>query len=489
MSQAVAKNTLVYTGGLILQKVLAFGFNLLVARLLGVDGNGRVFAAVTFAMMFAVVADLGVTNIFIREGANKPEERQGLFSQSFTLRILNGILMIAATNLTAWALGYDMNYRELILIASISSFFESIQVLFFAALRTAQNLKYEAGVLFLGQVVQMIAGVTLLLLWRSPYAVVTALVICNIWNVGASWFMMRKTLGIKLQFAYGIRALFAFGKMALPFTLAGIFVKIYSYVGGVMLSRLSGDFATGLFGSAYKFTYAFQFIPLAFVAGLYPAFSSLYKRDEQGIVKLFERAEWYMASIAFPLVAGVLAVSEKLVPLLFGPHFAPAVGTMNVLFPVLAFIFLEFPIASLLNATHHQNKKTFFSGIVVIINVGLNILLIPTLLDRGAAIADVVSFAAMFFMGLAVALRVFPISLKRLLMIYARPLLASAVMYLAVVGVKSLAGIIVAIPVGIVVYVVTLFLVRGVTREDIGALKSLIKRSPVPPPEGDAPAV
>jgi len=490
MSQTVAKNTIIYTGGLIAQKVLAFIFTLLIARLLGVEGNGRVFAAVTFGMMFAVVADLGVTNIFIREGAQNPSDRQNLFAKSFTLRVVNGIVMVGLTSLVAWLLNYDLDYRKLILLASISSFFEAIHVLFFAALRTVQQLKYEAMILFSGQAVQIILGTILLYEMRSPVAVIYAILATNIFNVLVSYLVIRRKLDLRLKFSYDIGALWRFGKLALPFTLAGIFVKIYSYVGGVMLSRLADDHATGLFGNAYKFTYAFQFLPLAFVAGLYPAFASMYGKDNDKIVTLFERAQWYMATIAFPLVAGIWAVADPLITTLYGAKFAPAIPTLTLLVPVLAFIFLEFPIASLLNATHRQNTKTFLSGMVMVVNLGLNFWLIPTMRERGAAIADLVSFGFMFIAGLTAVLLAFPINVSKLAKTYLRPLVASAVMYAVAASLKGHISILIVVLVAVIVYPAALWIVGGVRKNDIEAFMSLIRRKPaLTPVPGEVEAV
>ena len=58
------------------------------------------------------------------------------------------------------------------------------------------------------------------------------------------------------------------------FALAAIFAKIYAYMDTFLIKIFLGDEEVGFYSVAYKITFALQFIPLAFVAALYPAFSN-----------------------------------------------------------------------------------------------------------------------------------------------------------------------------------------------------------------------
>ena len=63
---------------------------------------------------------------------------------------------------------------------------------------------------------------------------------------------------------------------ALPFALAGIFTKVYSYIDTVLLSSFLGSKAVGYYSIPSKITFAFQFIPMAFSAALFPAMSKFF---------------------------------------------------------------------------------------------------------------------------------------------------------------------------------------------------------------------
>lgn len=483
MTQALGRNTVQYTIALIGQKLLAFLYTVAVARFLGVEGNGQYFFAINFVVIFSVLSDLGISTVFIREGTQKPQELQSLFSQSLSLKILFGVAMVALVNIVAAILHYSPDVRMLMAIASISFVFEAFHVLFFSALRTIQLLKYEALVLFLGQVIQVTFGG--ILLYFAPNAVVLALalLLANTWNVIVAFLLVRKKLGLKATLSFDTKVLLRFMQMAVPFAIAAIFIKLYSYFDSVLLSKMASKESLGYYGVAYKFTYAFQFIPLAFIAGLFPAFADLHGKGKELIVRLLFRAEWYMAIVGFPLVFGTWALGDRIILAFYGKPYEPAIPTLLILIPVLLFLFLDFPIGSLLNATHHQNIKVKLGGLTVLINIIANLIFVPMFAERGSAIAALLSFSFLYFSGFIVAWRRFSFPVWDFVRMIGKIAVASSVMYLLVVMVKQYIPLIPAIALGALSYTGSLFAVGAVKKEDLSAFRDLFrKRSGVPTP-------
>ena len=65
----LAKNTIFYSAALAGQKALSFVYFIILARALGVAGQGRFTLALSFTSLFAVLLDLGLSQILIRETA------------------------------------------------------------------------------------------------------------------------------------------------------------------------------------------------------------------------------------------------------------------------------------------------------------------------------------------------------------------------------------------------------------------------------------
>lgn len=104
---------------------------------------------------------------------------------------------------------------------------------------------------------------------------------------------------------------------AFPFFLAAVFVKIYSYVDSFTLKAVIGDAAVGLYSVAYKLTYAFQFLPLAFIGALYPRMSSL-ANSPVDLKKTFLDAQWYLALLVAPIVFGIAALAPEIIRTVYG---------------------------------------------------------------------------------------------------------------------------------------------------------------------------
>jgi O-antigen/teichoic acid export membrane protein len=88
--------------------------------------------------------------------------------------------------------------------------------------------------------------------------------------------------------------LFDLALIGWPFTLAAIFARIYSFADSIILSKLAGDTVVGWYSIAYKITFAFQFVPLALTAALYPKLSQYLDAHEGDFLgfQRYEETEW-----------------------------------------------------------------------------------------------------------------------------------------------------------------------------------------------------
>jgi O-antigen/teichoic acid export membrane protein len=166
-----------------------------------------------------------------------------------------------------------------------------------------------------------------------------------------------------------------------------------------MLQRLHGSVDVGEYAVAYKLTYALQFLPLAFVAALYPGMSNAAQNDRAALPGILKGSLRLMMIVSVPLTALLSSLAYIIIPLVYGAQFIGSIAPLIVLPWVLIPIFLDFPIGSLLNATHRAGQKTAAMGITMVVNVIANALLIPTMGPAGAAWAGVISFVILFALG------------------------------------------------------------------------------------------
>ena len=474
MSSNLTKNTLYLTIASVGQKLVAFVYFLFVARMLQPEKTGMYFLAVSVAMVFSSIADAGITPVVIRELAKTPENITQIMRRALALKIPFLFIGYVCTLITAYLLGYQTEVIVLTAISGLSLLLDSIHLLFYGLLRSQQQLHYEAIGLCLGQVLVAVVGGCVLIFFPSIGLLLGALVLGSLLNVLLSARVVYKLFGKQLFFpVWDFPFAKSFFRMAIPFALAAIFVKVYSYIDTILLSKFLDTTVVGLYSIAYKFTYAFQFLPLAFVAALYPKMSWSLVHDRDGLPDLFRRSLWYMALLVTPLVLGIWLIAKQAV-LLVGQSYADAAPILSVLVFALIPIFLDFPVGSLLNASGKQATKTAIMGCTMIINIIANIFFIPRFEALGAAYSALISFSFMFVAGFFFVQRIIPnFEFRQWGIDMLKIGLSGSVMIMIGRLLLPVLGWIAVIPTCGLIYLVTLLMTGVLKKEDLHILRSL----------------
>ena len=446
------------------QKILAFVAFTIVARLIGKELTGVYFYAVSITSIFVTFTDLGMTPVIIRAIAGSREDGERLLNAALRSKIALVPLSIIAALIYAIAFGADTVTLATVAIACLVMSADTVHMVLYATLRGRQNLRPESIGMVVGQLLTATVSVAAAVLGYGPIGLAVALLAGSSWNVVWSSMQARRA-GIKLL-APRMKDYRQLAVEALPFGIAGIAVKVYSYVDSLFINIFHGPAAVGLYAVAYKLTYALQFLPLTFVAALYPALASAYAKGEHDELRnSFLGSCRLMAAVAFPLSAGLSALSPKLIPLLYGSDFLGTIPAFTVLPWVLFPIFLDFPIGSLLNSPHRARLKTHAMVATMFINIAMNAILVPPYGPLGAAWAGVVSFWALYLIG-AWYSRSF-VGIRYFVSLTLRGLLAAGVSWYAWAVIGEPMNLFAAAVFGGSVAVVMAFAVRFVTVDDV----------------------
>ena len=475
MKQSVTKNTLYLTIASIGQKVIAFFYFTLIANRLDPEVTGMYFLSLSVIAIFAVVADWGLTPVLIREVAKDESKALKLVRQILGLKIPLILLGALCSILFAMIFGYEPAVRELIYVAVVILGIDSLSLTFFGVLRGMQNLRFEAVGIFIGQLITAISGSIFLLLGFDIVFLILALVLGSSWNALFSGFHVVRRLGIKILLPVYEKGSWTLLNIALAFALAAVFVKGYSYVDTVLLKQFLGNEAVGIYAIAYKITYAFQFLPLAFVGALYPALSELVKTDREKMRQVFEKSMLYMAVLAVPVVFGIASTADKVIEFFYPVEYLPAVLPLQILVFVLFFIFLDFPIGSLLNASDHQKTKMAIMGVTFLINLTANASLIPLIGISGASVSAIISFSFMFFAGAYYIKKYVDVSLAPMMSRVMQILILGIIMALIVLILKPFVHLIGLIIVGAMVYTIGIIGLRIIKWSELTHLRKSLK--------------
>lgn len=473
-SQILAKNTFLLTSASIAQKVIAFLYFTMIAKFAGIGDTGNYFLALAMITSIGVLDDIGMTSVAIRHVAKHPEDAQ---KWSRTILGIKAWTM-PITLLLAWFLpvlfGYSGQIVLLVRLAVAIMIADTLSLSFYGILRGLHVLSYESLGMFAGQFITALVGGMLVVTGHATLPLLIVALICgSVWNLLFSAIQVVRRAGWRSMvpsWTMGLAPVLA----AIPFFLSGLFIKIYSYAEVHMLEAWKGAEAVGAYAAAFKLTYAFQFLPLAFVAALYPSMSAQADQPEQ-LRKTLLKSLWYMSLIGSPIVFGIWSLAPEIIVRFYGTDFLASILPLQVMIFALIFVFLDFPMGSLLNATHHQNAKTATMALSMIVSIVANIMLIPRFGPLGAAMSGVLSLASMFFATWILVRRHLTFTVMDVLREAGGSFLAAALMGLVVMTVKGTVGMWVAIPVGAAVYGLGILFFRVLTVHEARRLFHLVR--------------
>ena len=348
----LAQNTTFYTVALSLQKASAFLYFIFVARMIGVASVGKLSFAMSFTAVFGMILDFGLTQILIRESARAQtkEQEQKYLAHAVGLKLLGSLVIYSVVFALVNLMGYPEITRQMVYVSALVMICDSFTLSFYGIIRGHHNLWFESlGVIF-NQVLIIIFGALVLLSNLGLVALVGVYLISSGFNLLYSAWLLRKKLGLSLWPRFNIGIFKEVLKLALPFAIAGVFVKLYSAMDIILLSKMASEQAVGLYSVAYKVAFALQFVGLASLASIYPAFSSYFVHSKELLARTFERVVFYMLLFSLPLAFGVISVASYVIIPVFGARYEGAIPSLQILMlciPLLFYVFRPAPCSML----------------------------------------------------------------------------------------------------------------------------------------------
>lgn len=478
-AKRIVKNTAYLSSAFIGQKILSFIYFTLIARLVGVVDTGAYVFALSFTTIFSVFVDFGLAPLIQREIARHPDKTKSIISKTLAIKSIYALGALIIAILSAHLMGLDGIILSMIFIALALMVFDSYNLTLWSAFRGHHKLQYEAFAVVASQIIVLIVGLAGLVMGADITILIYALLAGSVFtSIFATILFVSKLHAFPFpDFRH------AFDKKmvteSIPFGFAGAFTRVFSSIDSVLLKQMVGPAAVGFYAVPNKIVFALQFIPSAFAASIYPAMSHLYKTDKKKMILVFEQSMLFLILLSVPLASGIFVLTPFVITELYTAEFAASIPAMYILVWGVIFGFTEFPLGSLLSAIGQQRKNTITRGIVMSVNVVLNIILIPMYSFYGAAIAAVLSYALLTTMGIYWVQKFINVQWKSLVKSLFQVIFASAVMGGSVFFLLPYLHFSLLILLGIILYAFLVIWMRVITLDQIKDLLKVFKRKSV----------
>jgi PST family polysaccharide transporter len=377
----------------LLSGLLAVTVTAAVARHLGPAGFGVLSFALSLVLLFGTFWTLGLSGLVIRELVREPDRESELLGTILGLRLLGGIVaVVAALGLTV-ILGTDAQTTLAvgILIVGVLTLyaFDGIDFWLQAQVRSRNAVIARSAALVIASAINiglivvaapLLAFVVAAALEYALAGVGLVLVYVRLGGRPASW-----------TFSTGLtrRLLTA----SWPLILSGLANAINLRVDQLMLGTMKGDEAVGTYAAAARLSEVWYFVPVAIAASVFPAMVRAHAGDRATFQGLMGRLYDLMVALALPIAVGVSLLSSQLIFLIYGSRYAESGPILAIHVWAGPFVFLGAALSRWLIAEDRLRFSLVRHGAGALVNVGLNLVLIPPLGGVGAAISTLVSYA------------------------------------------------------------------------------------------------
>lgn len=363
------------------------------------DGEyGLYFNLFSLTLIFQIVNDLGIQYYNNRNIAQNNHLLAKYFPSMLILKSLLGILYFALLLITAWLWGYEVQIFYLLIPIAINQLLTSL-ILFLrsnvsglAMYRTDSLLSVVDRLLLIlicGSILLMTTGFRIewFVFAQTASLSLTAL-IC--------YFTFRSKLG-RIQFRFRPALFRVILKKSYPYALAVFLMGTYTRLDGVMLERLlpNGRLESDVYAAAYRLLDASNMLGFLFAGLLLPMFAKMLK-ERAPLAPLLHFSWQLIWAGAVSLSIAVFFFQEEIMVALYtngDAYGGKILGILMLTFIAICCTYIFGPLLTA-NGSLRQMNQLFLVG--VLLNVGLNVWLIPAYGALGAAYS---AMATQFFVA------------------------------------------------------------------------------------------
>ena len=376
--------------------VLNFFVTVYVIRYLGPDEFGLYSYAISFYGLFVAFVSLGLESISIRELVKYPEKRNEILGSVFYTQLVGAVIAISLIALTLIITSEELFTSSLILIISVSSFFQTFNVIDYY-FRSTVKAKYSVSVLFTSVLFISVIKFTLIILKAPLIYFVVAFAFEFVLN-SIGYFIVYQLQKLKvIQWKFNKILAVSLLKDSWPLILSGVVVSIYMKVDQVLIKNMLDVREVGYYAAAVRLSESWYFIPVAISNALFPAIVNaknisleLYNSRLQ---KLYDILAWMAIGISIP----VSIFSADIINLLYGSKYLSSAPILTIYIWAGAAVFLGVASSQYLVTENLTKISLFRTSLGMIVNVFLNIILIPKYGILGSAIATLISYSLATF--------------------------------------------------------------------------------------------
>ena len=368
--------------GNVASTLTAMASSMVLARHLGVADYGRYSLVFLYASLFQGLASFGLDDILTRELSRSRRPAERLLGNAVLLRLLFSVAAICLCVVaTHWG-EQDRAVAWAAVLAVLPLLLSALYVPLWSVLAARMEYPLREAIVVGSRVAELALVVAFAAAGAGFLALVGVTALAQTVPLGLTLWRMRGRVRLDLRWDRPTaRDLLV---QAAPLGVASVVALVYGRVDGVLLARLAGYEAVGLYSAAYKFLNLALTLPYVVNAAVFPVMARI-EEDRLTVQVVFQRTFDYLTLLALPLAVGTTVLASSLVALVYGRGFEEAAEPLRVLLWAAGFMFATRTCRQLLVAGGAQTAHLALLVGGAVANILLNLWWIPAWGIVGAA--------------------------------------------------------------------------------------------------------
>ncbi len=389
--QKYFRNTGWMFGGRIFTLAISFFVGAYIARYLGPANYGLLNYVISFVGLFGFLASFGIDGIISREIIKDPTSKDKLIGTGFFIKIAGSFLTITTVILTAFFTTPDIFTFLLIVLFSLSyvpQAFNIIEVYFQSQVLSKNVVRAQISATLIATILKILVIVLNKgIFWLTLIYVIEAALFALFLLITFKYYGHHfKSLKFDVSIAKSLL------KDSWPLMLSTLAIALYMKIDQVMIKNMLNDREVGLYAVAVKLSEFWYFIPGIICGSVFPAIMNAKKININLYKQRIKKLNLLMFIVAFLIALPVSIFAESIIYILFGHDYISASTVLSLYVWAGISVSINLSVNQFL-VSENMTKIYFISTMLgAIINILLNLLLIPKIGIIGSAIATTISY-------------------------------------------------------------------------------------------------
>ncbi|MEA2486702.1 MAG: hypothetical protein QOF16_356 [Actinomycetota bacterium] len=378
-------------------KLANFALFVIIARGLGTREYGYFTFALSFIALFLMFGRLGLQPMAVKEIARDKARLSELFASGLLLRTVLAVVGLALAFAVAPAIVHGRQALLAVFVVGSALLLDEISTFLASVFQAFEQMRFDALVTLANRILSTVLAAIALSLGAGLVTISATYLAGSLGALACGWYVLRTRFPpVSLKDA---RRSIARNYLVtgLPLGLAALFNVAVFRLDAVMLEAIRGPLQVAQYGVAYRFFESILFVAWAMSTAALPRIA---RGDDDGVT--YGLTTVALVAFYLPFAVGAAFAASGVIHTLFSARYIPAAKAVGWLAGAAIFYAVAYFTRVCLMMRDRGRTVLLASGATVILNIGLNAVLIPHLGFEGAAIATFASevFEALVLVGL-----------------------------------------------------------------------------------------